>query len=330
MPIPILMIMPPYTIAVILCAAGGGTIVWTVTLLLTGLSGTHRQTRLQTLLANTTEERARARVTPEDVLAERIAQRSLLDRTLRPLWRRGEALLRRYAPAGIVQTLGRQLDSAGNPGNLRPHDLLLLKTVGGVLGLALGIASVGVMLGQPGVGGGIVYVGGVALAGSFAPDLWVYRRRRAYVAGIRRALSDVIDLVRVCMEGGLSFEGSLADVCQKMSNPLTAELRRYLVARQAGRSLSEGLRAMANRTREEDLVSLVEVVVQGEALGSGISDALTAFSADLRDKRKQRAETKAQQATMKMLFPMVGLIFPAIFVLILGPTIPLFLKSFGA
>lgn len=167
------------------------------------------------------------------------------------------------------------------------------------------------------------------MGGFFLPDLWVRRKRRAYLTGISRALPDVVDLLRVSMDGGLSFDGSCNYVVTHMKNPLTIELNRYLVDRQIGRRQDEAMRLMAKRTLEPDLVRLVEVVVQGESLGSGIYRALTSFSEDLRTKRRQRAEKKAHEASMKMLFPMIGLIFPAIFIIILGPTVPIFISTFG-
>ncbi len=307
---------------------GAGLAVWLCTLALVLLSGNGRLTRLRRLSTYAPEEQGRTRVEAEDVLASQIAARSFRQRIVKPVTLRLSRLTLRYAPSRIIATLQRQLDSAGNPARLAPHELLVGKTMGLTLGLLAGAASVGLVFSGE-MARSLLYVAATAAAGFMLPDLWVYRRRREHLAGINRALPDVVDLLRVAMDGGLSYEGAVGYVVSKMRNPLSYELNRYLIDRQIGRGQDEALHAMGQRTREPDLLRLVEVVIQGEALGTGVARALNAFSADLRVKRRQRAETRAHQAAMKMMFPMILLIFPAVFIIILGPVVPIFMKSFG-
>ncbi len=310
-------------------AAGAGLSIWLFTVVLVRMSGTQRDKRLKVLLTYSFETRADATLEAEDVLAAQVAAQPFYQRTLRPLWQRLSRVALKYAPSRIIVTLQRQLDAAGNPRRLAPHEFLLAKMVAMSVGMVVGMATDGFMTGADGPLRALLYVLATAGAGFMLPDLWVYRRRKRHLEGIARVLPDVVDLLRVSMEGGLSYEGAVSYVVAKTESPLAYELNRYLIDRQIGRGQSESMRAMGNRTRQHDLMNLVEVVVQGEAMGTGINRALHAFSSDLRVRRRQRAEKKAHEAAMKMIFPMILLIFPAVFIIILGPTVPIFMQSFG-
>jgi tight adherence protein C len=312
-----------------LLGSAAGLAVWLITLALTRTSSTYRLNRMRVLFAHVLEGRELAHLEAEDLLAAQVAAIPFHRRILKPFWQRSSRTALKYAPTRIIATLQRQLDAAGNPHRLAPHELLVAKAMTFCLGLGLGVASAGVMVGGSGPLRSLLYVLACAGTGFMGPDFWVYRRRRKHTEGIKRALPDVVDLLRVSMEGGLSYDGAVGYVVAKMQNPLTYELNRYLIDRQVGRGQEEAMRALGNRTREADLLSFTEVVVQGEALGTGVGRALRAFSADLRTKRRQRAEKKAHEAAMKMLFPMILLIFPAVFSIIVGPSVLVFMKSFG-
>jgi len=316
-------------VARILAAGGAGLAVWLLLLAVTRLTTRRRLGRMRSLMVDVPQDRPDKIPDSEAIRAQQIASRRFYQRTLLPLWQRVTPLMAKYAPTRITVTLQRQLDGAGNPGKMGPYELLVAKVIGLLLGIPVGFFLIPLLLGRNDAAHTLVYVVLVAVGCCFLPDLWLRQKRRAYLYGISRALPDVVDLLRVSMDGGLSFDGSVGYVVTHMKNALTTEMNRYLVERQIGRRQDEAMHLMANRTREPDLVRFVEVVVQGEALGTGINRALTAFSDDLRTKRRQRAEKKAHEASMKMLFPMVGLIFPAIFIIILGPTVPIFISSFG-
>lgn len=312
-----------------LTAGGAGLAIWLLTLALVRLNGAQRYNRIRVLLTYTLDTRMEATLKAEDVLAAQVAATPFLRRTLKPVWKRVSRIALKYAPTRIIATLQREIDGAGNPHNLAPHELLLIKLLTTGLGLGSGVATVGIVFDGAGVLRMGLYIAAAAIGGFMLPDLWIYRKRRRHLEGIAHVLPDVVDLLRVSMEGGLGYDGAVSYVVAKTKSPLTHELQRYLIDRQLGRGTMDAMRTLGNRTRQPDLLNLAEVVSQGEALGTSISAALNAFSTDLRVKRRQRAEKKAHEATMKMLFPMILLIFPAIFIIILGPTVPIFIQSFG-
>jgi tight adherence protein C len=153
----------------------------------------------------------------------------------------------------------------------------------------------------------------------------VNRRKNA----IQRALPDALDMMTIGVEAGLAFETAMVRVGDQWQNPLTAEMRRAVGEMRVGMSREEALRRMADRCGVEDLTTFVAVLVQSTSLGVSIAQVLHAQADQMRLKRRLRAEELARQAGTKMLFPLVFLIFPAIFVVILGPSIPLFMEFFG-
>ncbi len=312
----------------ILIASGAGALIWMLVTIYAMKEHTSRLERLGGLISHAALDESG----PEPKQAPRrpkITVKSFYARIIVPLLTPLRELALRFLPTRIVSRMQQQIDGAGNPGTMDTPQLMLLKIAGLFAGLVVSIVIAPIIAGDPNVTHDIGWMLILTVACSFAPDLWLMRKRRAYLSGIRRSLPDVVDLLCVSMDGGLSFEGSIGYVVTHMKNPLTMELNRYLIDRQIGRRQDEAMRTMANRTREPDIEKMVEVVVQGEALGTGINRALTAFSVDLRVKRRQRAEKKAHEASMKMLFPMILLIFPAIFMIILGPTVPTFISTFG-
>lgn len=168
-----------------------------------------------------------------------------------------------------------------------------------------------------------VLLGGLAgIMGTMAPSFWVDHVKRLRQTKVRRALPDALDVMVVCLQGGLSLSGALARVARElaMAHPLLA-VELNIVERhiRMGRSTGEAVREMANRFDIEELRSMASVLIQAERIGSSVASALELFGDSLRMKRQQRAEEMAHQASVKMLFPTLFCIFPAIFVVILGP-----------
>lgn len=311
----------------ILIAGVAGALAWMIVVVFATQERARRLQRLEGLIPQAgLDEVVDSKQGPR---RPRVTVKSFYARVVVPLLTPLRELALRFLPTRIVARMQQQIDGAGNPGAMDLPQLVVLKIVGFFAGIVGGVVLAPIIAGDPDLTHDIGWVLVLIAACSFAPDLWLMRKRRAYLGGIRRALPDVVDLLCVSMDGGLSFEGSLGYVVTHMKNPLTLELNRYLIDRQIGRRQDEAMRTMASRTREPDIIKMVEVIVQGEALGTGINRALTAFSIDLRIKRRQRAEKKAHEASMKMLFPMVLLIFPAIFIIILGPTVPVFISTFS-
>jgi tight adherence protein C len=169
-----------------------------------------------------------------------------------------------------------------------------------------------------GVLGGII--GGIAA--TVGPGLWLDRAMHKRQRKIRRALPDALDILVVCLEGGLSVMSALSRVARELASvhPLLAvELKIVERQIQLGQTAGEALRGMANRLDMEELRGMSSVLKQAEKIGSSVAEALEVFAETMRVKRHQRAEEMAQKAAVKILFPTLLFIFPAIFVVILGP-----------
>jgi len=166
-----------------------------------------------------------------------------------------------------------------------------------------------------------------ALYGWKAPDIWltmvINRRRNEIVL----ALPDMMDLITVSVEAGLGLHASIQRVSTRFHNPLSEEFLRSAQEVRLGRTHAEALRDMARRVDVEDLTTVVSAIVQADVLGLAIANVLRVQSERLREKRSQRARETAQKAPVKMMFPLVFFIFPALFVVILGPALIKFIES---
>jgi tight adherence protein C len=138
---------------------------------------------------------------------------------------------------------------------------------------------------------------------------------------LRRGLPDAIDMMTVCVEAGLGFEAALSRVARNLTGPFAEECARVLQEMQIGLSRSQALRAMIDRTDVPELRSFVTAVVQSGELGISIGDVLREQSHQMRVVRRQRAEEKAQKLQVKLLFPLITCLLPAMFVVILGPAL---------
>ncbi len=192
----------------------------------------------------------------------------------------------------------------------------LLMVVPMLVGLAL--STLGLMT----IAEGVLFGAMVGLIGNFAPSLWIRRLKSERQKSIRRALPDALDIMVVCLEGGLSLSGALARVTSELKNahPLLADemaiVRREI---QLGRTTGEALRQFADRLDLEELRSLASVIIQTERFGASIVKALRVHADTLRMKRYQYAEAQAQKAPVKLIFPTVLCIFPALYIVLMGP-----------
>lgn len=230
-----------------------------------------------------------------------------------PGWLRGIAV--RLSPSGIANTLQYRLDLAGNPAGWTPDRVLAAK------GLALfGLAGLGALYGMSFSPAWMIM--GAALGGVFGfflPDLLVYNAGIKRQEKIRNALPDALDMLTVCVEAGLGFDAALAQVATNTRGPLAAELSRVLREMQIGASRTTALRGMTTRTTVSELRSFVSALVQATELGIAMATVLREQAKELRVRRRQRAEERAQKVPVKILFPLITCIFPVIFVVIIGP-----------
>ncbi|NJD63439.1 MAG: type II secretion system F family protein [Deltaproteobacteria bacterium] len=198
------------------------------------------------------------------------------------------------------------------------------------LAFAAGAIAVGKTMGMPYKAILLLAVAGTA-AGLFLPDAFLKMKARRRQEAITDALPDGLDLMTVCVEAGLGINSAFVKIAEefRISSPALSEefdvVNREMVA---GKPRTEALRALASRTGVEDVKSLVAMLIQTERLGTSLAQSLRVHSDSLRVKRRQKAEEAAAKTTIKLVFPLVFLLFPALFIVILGPGVLQILRVF--
>ncbi len=254
--------------------------------------------------------------------------RPFFSRVLVPAVRRVLSTLSRVVPLADVENTRQLLIRAGEPLQMAALDFLGLRVLSTAVfagGYFLVVSSLMDM------SFGVIVRNALIMAaiGLFLPAVWLRQRAKRRQHEIARALPDALDMLSVGVEAGLAFESALLRVAEQWDNALTEEFRRAVRSMRLGEGREEALRRMADRTGVEDLLTFVAVLVQSSRLGVSIAQVLEAQAAQMRLKRRQRAEEQARKAGIKMIFPLVFLIFPAMFVVILGPSVPALLSFFG-
>jgi tight adherence protein C len=255
-------------------------------------------------------------------------QQPLFERTLRPLATRLSGLGQRFASPQKVRGTEKRLLMAGNPGGLRTVDFLGLKLVVAVIVAIGGFLVLGLLLGNAPFGLGSALVLGIV--GFMVPELWLSRRIRRRQHQILLATPDTLDLLTISVRAGLSFDGALTKITEKTTGPLADEFRRVLAEIRVGKVRRDALRDVVSRTEVPALTNFIGAIIQAEQLGVPIAKVLQVQSEQLRIERRQRAEELAAKAPIKMLFPLVGCIFPSMFIVILGPAIILIMQNLGS
>jgi tight adherence protein C len=261
-------------------------------------------------------------------LEELELQQPFLERTLRPLASRLSTSVSRVASSSFQEKAEKRLALAGNPGNLRVADWLAVKAIGAVIGgilFVLLFVVVGVMALPIPINFGMGVVG--LLFGYTIPEFWLGGRVKKRQHAILLQIPDALDLLTISVRAGLGFDAALAKVVEKLVGPLTEEFRRALAEVRVGKARREALRDIVPRTEVAPLTNFIGAIIQAEQLGVSISKVLQVQSEQLRIERRQRAEEQAAKAPIKMLFPLVGCIFPSLFIVILGPAIILIILN---
>jgi len=241
------------------------------------------------------------------------------ERILAPMVRRTSGFMARLTPAQTLESTRHKLDLAGNPNNWTPSEFFGIRAVacvalGGLIFLVLSLANVDWL---QRIGMTVVF----ALLGFMLPALWLGQKIRSRKNSVIRSLPDALDLLTICVEAGLGFDQAMQKVAEKWDDELSRAFARVLHEIRLGKTRREALRDLANRLDLSDVTSFVAAVIQAEQLGVSIAKVLRIQSDQMRIRRRQRAEEKAHQAPVKMLFPMVFLIFPAIWIVLLGPAL---------
>jgi tight adherence protein C len=264
-------------------------------------------------------------------LEELELQAPFLERTLRPLAAGLSGRMSKVASSSFQEKAEKRLALAGNPGNLRVADWLGIKAVVAIIGAILFIFLFGVLglMSLPPVLR--ILMGAVGLMfGYTIPEFWLGGRVRKRQHLILLQIPDTLDLLTISVRAGLGFDAALAKVVEKLEGPLVDEFRRALAEVRVGKARRDALRDIVPRTEVIPLTNFIGAIIQAEQLGVSISKVLQVQSEQLRIERRQRAEEMAAKAPIKMLFPLVGCIFPSLFIIILGPAIILIMQNLKA
>jgi tight adherence protein C len=250
---------------------------------------------------------------------------TVTQRLVRPLTVGLGQSLARALPTNFMARMEERLVLAGEP--MTASTFMALRLVCFVLfvGLPLMLLAGGFMKMSL---TGIALTGGFTIVGVVLPTLWVQQRISQRQTQIIKTLPDAFDLITTCVEAGLGLDAALARVAEKVEGAFADELARALREIGLGKQRRDALRELGQRTGVPDLVSFVNAVIQAERMGSSVGAVLRVQAAQLRMRRRQRAEEQAYKAPVKMIFPLVLFIFPTLFIVILGPAIITIMKDF--
>ena len=170
---------------------------------------------------------------------------------------------------------------------------------------------------------------GVAVVGFFAPNLYLYQRIHERSEQLQRDLPDAIDLLTISVESGLGFDAAVQQVARNTEGPLAEEFSRVLREMQIGQGRADALRALGERTNVPDVRTFVGAMVQADSFGIPVAQVLRVQSAEMRVKRRQRAEEKAQQVPVKITIPLIFCILPTLFIAVMGPAVLSIMDSFS-
>jgi tight adherence protein C len=248
------------------------------------------------------------------------------DRVIKPVFDKLGKIMSGRMQGGQQQAIQEKLNLAGRPGGLTAGGFVALQVISLVLAAAVGLGlAVLLAAGPP-----ILYLGpvGGGVLGYLVPSMTISRRIKKRQKQILLALPSALDLLTISVEAGLAFDAALARVTEKYKNVLATEFNQVLNEVRLGRPRLEALDDMGRRNKVEELNNFLQAIIQSEQLGVGIANVLRIQSEEIRRRRRQRAEEAGQKAPIKMLIPMIGCIFPTLFIVLLGPAVIQVTKAF--
>lgn len=228
-------------------------------------------------------------------------------------------------PANLKATIDRKLVQCGNPRGMKAGVFLSGVLVGGVA-LTL-IVFFGVIIAKAGLLKAVQGALAALLFSVLAPYAWLYYTADKRIRDIERTLPDAIDLLVVSVEAGLGFDMALSKVSERMKGPLGDEFSKALNEMKMGKNRQASLKDLSSRVGSDSLSSFLSMIIQGTTMGFAIGPILRIQSETMRRVRRQRAEEEAMKAPIKMVFPLVLCIFPALFIVILGPAVIQIIKA---
>jgi tight adherence protein C len=291
------------------------------------------------LAKNTFQQRMREALNPteediDDIVVEdrdEEMSRSFLHRVLAPTLKKMADKSKQKADSNAGGQIRDMLEQAGHPLGMHYGEFLALKTLTFVLMVGVGILTafigvpllIRVFLGPSDAMTTLIFsalwVFIFAYIGYSGPTFWLRFYVNKRLKQIRKAMADVVDLIVLSLEAGLGFDQAVGEAVSKTEGPLTEELKRVLDEVRVGRPQSDAFRAMSHRVRMQELSLLVAAIDQAMKMGTGLASALRLQATEIRERRMAYVREQAGKLPVKMLLPLVFCIFPALFVVILGP-----------
>jgi tight adherence protein C len=277
----------------------------------------------------------------QDLIAERLAQYRdhnltldeielslpFSERFIKPALERIGSLLTARMAKNRQTLLQNKLNLAGRPYGLTVNGFEVLKVMTGV-GVALLAFWISGLLFPTNLLAKVGAAGAGFVLGRYLPDVMLNNKIKGRQKELRLALPNALDLLTISVEAGLGFDAAIGRLVEKFHNALTDEFAQVLNEIRLGRPRLEALDDMGRRSGVEELHTFIQALIQSEQLGVGIAKVLRIQSEEMRRRRRQRAEEQAAQAPLKMLFPMIGCIFPTLFIVLMGPAIIIIIHTF--
>ena len=240
-------------------------------------------------------------------------------RVLVPMMEALGKMAQRFTPQQTIEASRHKLELAGMAHKIKPAQFLAYRMAAAIV---LGVASLAIVfvtafpLFQR-----LLLIVVAFLIGFMLPTVWLGSKITARQTSVIKALPDALDLLTICVEAGLGFDAAMSKVAEKWENELSMAFARTVQEMQLGKLRREALRNMANSMDVPDMTTFVAAIIQADTLGVSMAKVMRIQSDTMRMKRRQRAEEKARQAPVKMMFPLVFFIFPTILIVLLGPAI---------
>lgn len=248
-----------------------------------------------------------------------------LTRLFDPIIQGSIRFISNLTPKTLVEKYEHLIITSGYSGRTTFGNVILIQIMLSVV--LMGIYYLGINFLTRSINYRIMFL--VGILGFLFPFYFLYYKSTQRKEAIKRKLPDLLDLLYVSVGAGLSFDSALKKTSEKMSGPLSDEVNRALNEINRGRAREDAFRSMAYRTGVDDVSSFVATVIQTEQFGSSISNMLKIQSTTMRRLRRQRAEEASAKMPIKMLFPLIFLMFPALFVVILGPAVISIMEVLG-
>jgi tight adherence protein C len=252
---------------------------------------------------------------------------SFSDRIMAPFQQKASRVAKRLSGVDAPERIRIKLDIAGNPVGWTVERVQAGKVIGAITLFMISLAFSTVV--GMGLTVKLLVVVGATVIGWLGPNLFLYQKTYDRSNRMRRDLPDAIDLMTISVESGLAFDAAVQQVAKNTEGPLADEFSRVLREMQIGKGRADALRSLADRTNVDDVRSFVTAMVQADSFGIPIAAVLRIQSSEMRTKRRQLAEEKAQKVPVKITVPLIFCILPCLFIAVMGPAVIHIMDSFS-